>query len=123
MTFSSHARVYDLPGWPTPPRVRDIANHAGSWGRVLVSNIGLGAVCQDEFGRLWVDGSATPRFQWLDAENVNPGAYVYWTERGIGLYVDPKSYQYLDNVSGLDMEPDQWVPVAIVAQELPGFAK
>lgn len=27
-----HARAFDLPGWPCPPRVRDIIHCEGSWG-------------------------------------------------------------------------------------------
>ena len=31
-----HAKVSDLPGWPCPPRVRDIPDSPHSWGRIDV---------------------------------------------------------------------------------------
>ena len=129
MTDTLHARAFDLPGWPTPPRVRDIPRTPGSWGWIMVApgiagkSGSYGRVFQDEIGRLWVDGDITPRFKLLDPLSTNPGAYAYWTEDGIGLYVDPKSYPWLGDISSLDMEPDRWLPVAVVAQELPEFAK
>ena len=33
-----HAKISDLPGWPCPPRVRDIPNTPDSWGWVMVSD-------------------------------------------------------------------------------------
>jgi hypothetical protein len=122
-----HATTSDIPGWPTPSRVRDIPKTAGSWGWIRVTGSAPGphggGVYQDEIGRLWVDGDMIPRFRQLPDGDTNPGGYVYWTEDGIGLYIDPKSYPYLGDISSLDMEPDRWLPVATVAQELPEFAK
>ena len=125
MTDTLHARAFDLPGWPTPPRVRDIPNHVGAWGYVPVSAgkpSGLlpSGVYQDEIGRLWADGDFAPSYY---VNNDGYGAYLYWTERGLGLYVGPNSYPHLGNISSLNMEPDRWLPVAVVAQELPEFAK
>ena len=82
MNGTPHARTSDLPGWPTPPRVRDIVNTAGSWGWVLVSSgtagktHTLGRIFQDELGYLWADGNATPRFKHCDETDANPGAYL-----------------------------------------------
>jgi len=123
MTTSPHARAFDLPGWPTPPRVRDIAKTPASWGWVPISTTKAGAVFQDELGYLWIDGNAAPRYQRFDESHHVPGAYAYWTEDGIGVYVHPRSYGYLGNISRLDMEPDRWLPVAHAACELPEFAK
>lgn len=47
-----HARAVDLPGWPCPPRVRDIPATPDSWGWVDVGSM-AGAVAQDELGYLW----------------------------------------------------------------------
>ena len=45
---------------------------------------------------------------------------VCWTERGLGLWVHPKSLQYLRDISRLD-DPDRWVPIATVLPNLPDF--
>ena len=111
-----HARALDLPGWPCPPRVRDIPDHEESWGWVFVTSL-----AQDELGYLWIDGSATPRFCRLDESRQNPGAIACWTEQGLGIWVHPKSMSYLGPVSRLDMDDDRWMPVAVALSELPHF--
>jgi hypothetical protein len=119
---ASHARASDLPGWPCPPRVRDIPQHGDSWGWVAVATFG-GSVAQDELGYLWADGAAVPRFKTPDPTSESPGAVLVWTERGLGVWVHPKSFVCLPNVSRLDMEPDRWVPIAVVLPELPPSVK
>lgn len=116
-TNEPHARAFDLPGWPCPPRVRDIPNNQDSWGYVY-----SGSVAQDELGYLWVNGDAVPAFcNYLKVDN--PGAIVFWTDAGIGLHMHPKSLGHLGSISRLDMKPGEWLPVASVVAELPGFVK
>ena len=114
-----HARAFDLPGWPCPPRVRDIPTTPNSWGWVSVVTYN-GAVAQDEVGFLWVDGNAAPKYRLPNDADASPGALVCWTERGLGLWVHPTSLAYLRDISRLD-EPDRWVPVAAVLPNLPDF--
>ncbi len=114
-----HARAFDLPGWPCPPRVRDIPTTPESWGWVPVVPE-TGAVAQDELGFLWADGNAVPKYRLPKDSDVLPGALVCWTERGLGVWVHPKSLPHLRNISRLD-DPDRWVPVAVVLPNLPDF--
>lgn len=119
-----HATVFDIPGWPCPPRVRDIPGHQNSWGYIQL-RIGSGtiALAQDETGRLWVNGGINPRFMLPDSANGSPGALLFWTETGIGLWIHPKSLKDLPSVSQLDMAPDDWLPVRKVTAEWPAFIK
>lgn len=120
MTTPPHARAFDLPGWPCPPRVRDIPSHEDSWGHVPVSvHSEIVAVAVDELGYLWANGDAVPTFKLPPEVDANPGAIVCWTSSGLGLWVHPKSMRYLPSISRLDMQPDQWVPVAVALAELP----
>ena len=112
-----HARASDLPGWPCPPRVRDIPTTPDSWGWVPVYP-DFGAVAQDELGYLWTDGNAVPRYRLPNDSDENPGALVCWTEHGLGLWMHPKSFGFLRSISRLD-EPDRWVPVMMVLPEPP----
>lgn len=132
MNSTPHARAFDLPGWPCPPRVRDIPNHPGNWGYVpcnagqdaLFSNkVWSPRIVQDDLGYLWADGDAIPTFQILNGDNDGPGAILAWTERGLGVYVHPKSLRYIGNISKLDMEPDRWIPIAAVLEEMPKEAQ
>ncbi|MBF9135307.1 hypothetical protein I0C86_41390 [Plantactinospora sp. S1510] len=118
---SQHARAFDLPGWPCPPRVRDIPKHHNSWGHILV--VHSGPVAQDELGYLWVNGETIPRFQTPNETLTSPGALVFWTESGLGLWVHPKSLRSLPSISRLDMRPDEWLAVNEVASEWPDFIK
>lgn len=119
-----HARAFDLPGWPCPPRVRDIPNHEGSWGWVPTFVISSKQpVAIDELGYLWVNGDVVPRFRTPNTDDANPGAVLSWTPDGVGLWVHPKSLAYLPSISRLDMVPDEWLPVARVLAEMPGPAK
>jgi hypothetical protein len=132
MTNQPHTRAFDLPGWPCPPRVRDIPGHEGSWGYVQC-NAGWNAsfenqrhsprIVQDDLGYLWADGNAIPQFQLPRGSDDGPGAILFWTEQGLGVYVHPKSLRYIGNISRLDMEPDRWIPIAVPAAELPSFVK
>ena len=118
MTDRKQARAMDLPGYPCPPSVRDIPNHAGSWGWVTSSN-----VAQDDRGYLWVKAGATPKIA-LHDDNGGRRALVAWSETGLSLWVDPRGYVSLDRVRGdtEEMELD-WVPVAVVLKEQPGFTQ
>jgi hypothetical protein len=116
-----HARAFDLPGWPCPPRVRDIPNHENSWGWGQIrAETTESVLAVDELGYLWVNGDTVPGFRLPNETDANPGAIVFWSSDGIGLWVHPKSLQYLPSISRLDMRDDQWVRVAVVAPDLPG---
>lgn len=115
-----HARAFDLPGWPSPPRVRDIPQHEESWGFVpVVSHKPV--IIQDELGYLWADGNACPRFELPNEDHASPGGIVFWTPEGLGIWIHPKSLKGLGSMSRLDMEQDQWIPIAVAAAELPPF--
>lgn len=121
-----HARAFDIPGWPCPPRVRDIPANQDSWGWIHVLPFtNEVAVAQDELGYLWVNGNVVPHFKVPDGgdEPVNAGAIAFWTDAGIGLWIDPSSLRFLESISRLDMAPDQWLPVRLVAADLPAFIK
>lgn len=120
---SPHARAFDLPGWPCPPRLRDIPHHEESWGLIPVIPYDWGVVAQDEIGYLWADGAAVPVFKIPSEADENPGAVVCWTKHGLGIWVHPKSLQYLRAISRLDMEQARWVPIAVALPELPPFVK
>jgi len=119
MTEHTQAHTSDLPGWPCPPRVRDIPSTPESWGWVPVVPH-TGAVAQDEVGCLWVDGNAVPQYRHPEESNASPGALVWWTGpgEGLGLWVHPKSLGFLRSISRLD-EPDRWVPVMMVLPDPP----
>ena len=114
-----HAQAFDLPGWPCPPRVRDISTTRDSWGWVPVLSRD-GAVAQDELGYLWADGTVAPKYRRPNDADASPGALVCWTEAGLGLWVHPQSLQYLRDISRLD-DPDRWVSVAMVLPNPPDF--
>lgn len=122
MNSTPHARAFDLPGWPCPPRVRDIPNHKDSWGWVPCQSVTNG-VYQDELGYLWADGNMVPEFRTLNDSNQVPGAILAWTEQGLGVYVHPKSLRFIGNISKLDMEPDRWIPIATVLTAPPKEAQ
>lgn len=115
------AKISDLPGWPCPTRISDIANKPDSWGWIPVGNVSRPiCVWYDELGALWANGDAVPRYRHPTESDGNPGAIVYWTESGIGLYVHPKSYAFLSNRSRLDNTPEEsWVPVVEVVSKPP----
>lgn len=118
--MNKHAKISDLPGWPCPPRVRDIPTTPDSWGWIGVSDVLRPMpVAVDELGYLWVAADVTPKYQLPKQTDSNPGAVVFWTPDGIGLYVDPKSYPHLPSTSRLGHKPDEWLPVAEVAKTLP----
>jgi len=122
MNNTPHARAFDLPGWPCPPRVRDIPNHEGSWGWVPCQH-SINGIYQDELGYLWADGNMVPEFRTFNSSYDCPGAILAWTEQGLGVYVHPKSLRYIGNISKLDMEPDRWIPIAVVLTDAPKEAQ
>lgn len=128
MSNPPHALAADLPGWPCPPRVRDIATKERSWGGVKVGVINddpeTSGVVQDELGRLWANGDKAPRFALAKDTRLSfLGAILFWTEQGIGVYINPAQYMFLPSLSTFDMAPDKWVPIvaAVAADELPDF--
>ncbi len=116
----NHAKISDLPGWPCPPRVRDIPTTPDSWGWILVSEyVNPVSVAIDELGYLWVSADVAPKYRLPGNTDANPGAVVFWTPNGVGLYVHPDSYRFMPSTSRLDHQPDQWLPVAEIAKTLP----
>ncbi|WP_143666763.1 MULTISPECIES: hypothetical protein [unclassified Streptomyces] len=114
MSDRKQARAMDLPDFPCPPSVGEIATHAGSWGWV-----NPGSVAQDKQGYLWVKRDAVPspapRAPW-DRQDL-----VAWTEEGIALYVPRKAYEHIESLRG-DVDEAAWAPVASVMKEIPGYA-
>lgn len=130
MTNSPHARAFDLPGWPCPPRVRDIASTQQSWGGVPVGMVHndpeTSGVVQDELGKLWANGDMAPKFAIPTKYNqISVGAVLFCAAQGIGVFVHPSRYQYLPSLNTYDMAPDKWVPIAVTAaaDELPEFVQ
>lgn len=121
-----HARTFDLPGWPCPPRVGDIPKRPDSWGLIHVSPHHNPVLAQDELGYLWTQAGAVPTFQLPDDANPNPGAMVFHVDGGIGLWVHPRSYKWLATISRTEMQtgpdgPDSWIPIAEISDKLPSF--
>ena len=115
-----HARIGDLPGWPCPPRVADIATTPDSWGWISVSDVARPiAVAVDELGYLWVSAATAPKYRLPNDQDQNPGGVVFHAPDGIGLWVHPKSYPHLPTTSRLDHQPDEWLPVVEVSKTLP----
>lgn len=114
MTDRKQARAMDLPDYPCPPTVGEIATHAGSWGW-----FNAGHIAQDSQGYLWVKRDARPypapkvprEFQGLAA----------WTEGGIALYLHPRGYGQMKFLEG-EVDEVAWAPVASVLREPPPFA-
>jgi hypothetical protein len=110
MSDRKQARAMDLPGYPCPPTLGQIATHAGSWGWFWAS----ARVGQDLNGDLWVDSVA----------NLSPkrrDALATWTEDGIALFVPPSSYGQIVTIQGA-LESARWVPVASILKEPPAYS-
>jgi hypothetical protein len=123
----NHARAFDLPGWPCPPRVRDIPSHEGSWGYVRVTPYKIGdiepPIAIDELGYLWACGDTVPQFCLPSENDHSPGALLCATPDGLGVWIHPKSLSRLPSISRLDMQPDQWIPIAVALAEMPAAAQ
>ena len=115
MTDRKQARAMDLPDYPCPPTIGEIATHAGTWGW-----INPGYVAQDEDGYLWVERSGhprpTPQPPW-DLQGI-----VVWTEEGLALYLPHKGYGHMKLLRGA-VDEALWAPVASVLKEPPGYAR
>jgi hypothetical protein len=120
------ASIFDIPGWPCPPSVGQIASTKDTWGLVTVISIeNGGAVGYDETGKRWANAQAVPRYALPDEGWASPGAIVAWTEQGLGVFIHPQSLRYLPQLT-LDQrmaQPDTWIPVAMVLAELPHHVK
>ncbi|RPK56269.1 hypothetical protein EES43_24815 [Streptomyces sp. ADI96-02] len=114
MSDRKQARAMDLPDFPCPPSVGEIATHAGSWGW-----INPGHVSQDERGYLWVKRNAVPSPAARSPQDLQ--ALAAWSEGGIALYVSRRGYQHIDLLRG-DVDESAWAPVASVMKEIPGYA-
>lgn len=114
MTDRKQARAMDLPDYPCPPTVGEIADHAGSWGW-----FNPGWVAQDGSGYLWVKRGAQPRPRPQAPESLQ--ALATWTEDGIGLYLPRKGYGHMTLLQG-EVDEAAWAPVASVLKEPPAFA-
>ncbi|WP_127468813.1 hypothetical protein [Streptomyces sp. B27] len=114
MSDRKQARAMDLPDFPCPPSVGEIATHAGSWGW-----INPGHVSQDAGGYLWVKRSAVPAPAARVPEDRQ--ALAAWTEDGVALHVPRKAYEHMGFIAG-DADETAWVPVASIMKEIPGYA-
>lgn len=114
MSNRKQARAMDLPDFPSPPSVGEIATHAGSWGW-----FNIGSVSQDEQGYLWVKRNAVPSPSARTPRDLQ--ALAAWAEGGIALYVSRESYRYINFLRG-DVDESAWAPVASVMKEAPGYA-
>jgi hypothetical protein len=115
VTDRKQARAMDLPSFSTPPFVRDIRTHAGSWGWVFPQHI-----AQDDAGYLWADGAASPK---ATAPGNSSGhcALLAWSANGLSAWVDPRGYGGLGRISGA-VDETKWVPVVEVLTDLPPYA-
>lgn len=102
----------DLPDYPHPPFIRDLATHAGTWAWVSPWHIG-----QDDDGYLWINGSNTP----TDQPPTPIYAIAAWTEEGISVFVSKRAYGHLSRIQGR-VDTSVWLPVAKVMTEHPGYA-
>lgn len=118
-----HARAFDLPGWPCPPRLRDIPGIEESWGWFPVEPYSWGVIAQDEVGYLWVDGDAIPRFKIPNDYDGSLGCVLCWTVKGLGLWIHRNSMGNIRNISQLGLDRDRWIPVAVVLPSIPDFVK
>ncbi|MFD3999795.1 hypothetical protein [Streptomyces rubiginosohelvolus] len=114
MSSRKQARAMDLPDFPCPPSVGEIATHAGSWGWINPVN-----VSQDERGFLWVKRDATPSP--VAREPKGRQALAAWAEEGVTLHVPRKAYEHIQLLRG-EVDEVAWVPVASVMPEIPGYA-
>lgn len=113
-----HARTSDLPGWPCPPRVRDMPKTPKSWGYVPIGS--FHSIVQDEQGYLWADGDRVP----MPIHNGEASyALLVWTEQGLAVFIDPRGYGRLPFRSLLDDEPERWIPIVAVLAEPPTDVK
>jgi hypothetical protein len=120
MTDRKQARAMDLPGYPCPPSLREIANHAGSWGWFnTVGMPGRPVIARDADGYLWARSDEE-----LSPERETRGAVpalAVWTEEGVALFVPREAYKYLRNIAS-PADELEWTPIAAVLTEPPGYA-
>ena len=109
------ARAMDLPNYQCPPFVRDIPEHAGSWGWVSSRYI-----AQDDEGYLWADGEQAPLTSLTQNNGVR--ALLAWSEEGLAVWVDPNGYHALARIKG-DAAQDGWIPVSVAMKECPLYAR
>lgn len=129
---TAHVRISDIPGYPCPPRVRDIPKTVDSWGYVDVTGpltaalTDLATLVSDELGYLWINGDKAPAYKLPNEDNYSPGAIVFWTPNGLGLWIHPKSLRALASVSRLDLQSAEqqgkWLPVNEVTDVMPPAA-
>lgn len=120
MPERKQARAMDLPDYPCPPTLGEIATHAGSWGwfNAFAVRPDSATVAQDADGYLWVRADVRPTPD--RGAGATQVALATWTEGGIALYLAPEAYRYLHVV---DVSGGGWVPVASVLKEPPGYAQ
>lgn len=106
------AKALDLPDYPHPPFIGDLATHAGTWTWVSPWHI-----AQDDDGYLWIKGTETP----ASAPSTRIYAVAAWSEEGISVFVSKRAYGHLARISG-PVDTSAWIPVAKVMTEHPGYA-
>ena len=114
MTDRKQARAMDLPDYPCPPTLGQIATHAGSWGWA-----NPGYVAQDSDGYLWVEKAGEPRP--TPQTPVEFQALISWSEDGLTLFMPRKGYGHM-RVLRSPVDEGLWAPIAAVLKEPPGYA-
>ncbi|MFD4949873.1 hypothetical protein ACFWNT_47255 [Streptomyces sp. NPDC058409] len=118
MTGRKQAGAMDLPDYPCPPSLVDIATHAGSWGWFDTFVLGSNKIiaCDTE-GYLWVrsNSSLAPE------RETHSRALAAWTEDGVALFVPREAYKYLRYIEN-PVDEAEWTPVASVLKEPPQYA-
>lgn len=120
MNSLPHLRTSDLPGWPCPPRVRDMVKTPDSWGYVLLGS--LQHIVQDDGGYLWADGDVCPR-PMVDQVGTAHQALLMWTEQGLAVFIPVGGYGNIVSKSLLGAEPERWIPIRTHLNVIPEHVK
>ena len=120
MTDKRPARAMDLPDYPCPPSLREVASHAGSWGWFnTVPTPGRPIIARDTDGYLWARADIE-----LSPERETRGsvdALAVWTEDGVALFVPREAYKYLRTVEP-PVDELEFVPIASVLKQPPDYS-
>ena len=120
MTDKRPARAMDLPDYPCPPSLREIASHAGSWGWFnTVPTPGRPIIARDTDGYLWAraDKELSPERETRGAVD----ALAVWTEDGVALFVPREAYKYLRTIKP-PVDELEFVPIASILKQPPDYS-
>ncbi|MET9657856.1 hypothetical protein [Streptomyces sp. NPDC006510] len=118
MTDRKQARAMDLPDYPCPPSLGDIATHAGSWGWFDTFVLGSNKIiARDPEGFLWVRSNSSL----VPERETHSRALAAWTEDGVALFVPREAYKYLRTIEN-PVDEAEWTPVVGVLKDPPQYA-